>query len=278
MPGVISPTTLGASASDRHYISMIGEGVAVNAVPEGFNDEFLDWFRERTEAVWATYQADTFEDYVRAGVGGEDFQRGTRWLDGLSDIQIDEIERRWSVRFPPDYRRFLRRLHSVDRPRTGAYYADDSRMAPRERPSFYNWLTDTDALHDRFEWPIEGIQFDVEYGDLWPESWGAKPTTLEERQARVREVVGAAPKLIPVFSHRYLLAEPCQAGNPVLSVHQSDIIVYGADLRDYFLAEFSGLLGLDRRLVGEEVQAGIQAGWERFAAIPFWGAFLTGDV
>lgn len=250
----------------------------MNGVPAGFTEQFLDWFRERTEATWASYQTRTFEDYVRAGIGGADWQRGTRWLSGLADARIDEVERRWSVRFPPDYRLFLRRLHSVDRPMIGAYYEEDSRMAPRERPSFYNWLTDTEALHDRFELPVEGLWFDVEYNDLWPESWGAKPATLEEQQAHVREVVGAAPKLIPVFSHRFLLAEPCQAGNPVLSVHQSDIIVYGADLHDYFLAEFADLIGLDRQQVEKEVQAGIQSGWERFAAIPFWGGFLTGEM
>lgn len=39
--------------------------------------------------------------------------------------------------------------------------------------------------------------------------------------------------------HRYLPAEPCEAGNPVLSVHQTDIIVYGHDLRAYLRNEMT---------------------------------------
>jgi len=39
---------------------------------------------------------------------------------------------------------------------------------------------------------------------------------------------------IPVYSHRYLPSEPKATGNPVLSVHQTDIIYYGNDLASYF--------------------------------------------
>jgi hypothetical protein len=44
--------------------------------------------------------------------------------------------------------------------------------------------------------------------------------------------------MIPVYSHRYLPAEPCEAGNPVFSIYQTDIIHYGYDLADYFAREF----------------------------------------
>ena len=57
------------------------------------------------------------------------------------------------------------------------------------------------------------------------------------RAAIVRDAVAKAPKLIPLMGHRYLPAEPCEAGNPVLSVYQADIIYYGADLDAYFNIE-----------------------------------------
>jgi hypothetical protein len=44
--------------------------------------------------------------------------------------------------------------------------------------------------------------------------------------------------LIPVYAHRYVSAEPHGDGNAVLSVYQTDIICYGADLPSYFVAEF----------------------------------------
>jgi hypothetical protein len=39
------------------------------------------------------------------------------------------------------------------------------------------------------------------------------------------------------LAHRYIPEEPHERGNPVLSVYQSDIIYYGADLDDYFRRE-----------------------------------------
>jgi hypothetical protein len=246
-------------------------------IPVEFNDEFLDRFRERTEAFWATYEAATPGDYVRRGSGGSDWQRDTYWLNGLSDHEIDGVERRWSLRFPQDYRLLLGRLHSVDRPMTGAHLSDPEdghRLVPDNPPSFYNWLTDTEAIRGRFDWLVEGLQFDVEHNVLWRESWGPKPSTLEAQKERVRALVAAAPKLVPVFAHRYLLAEPCQAGNPVLSVYESDIIVYGYELRSYFLMEFYERLGLEHAEIEGMVTKEINARFAQYEAIPFWGELL----
>lgn len=252
------------------------------AIPEGFTGEFLDWFRARTEAAWASHSARSFDQYVAARVGGLDWQPGTRWLGGLSEAQVEQAERRWSVRFPPDFRRFLTRLHSVDRPMRGALFNEvtesgtqRSRLAPAERPSFYNWLTDDTALQGRWNWLVDGLQFDVENNDLWPESWGPKPQTPDARRERVAQLVAAAPRLIPVFSHRYLLAEPCVEGNPVFSIYQSDIIVYGPDLRSYFLVEFADLLGIDAQAARREAAKSLGERMSHYAAIPFWGRFLT---
>jgi len=54
------------------------------------------------------------------------------------------------------------------------------------------------------------------------------------------QVLSHAPKLIPIFGHRYLPATPSQAGNPIFSVYQSDVIHYGADLADYLDREENG--------------------------------------
>jgi hypothetical protein len=44
---------------------------------------------------------------------------------------------------------------------------------------------------------------------------------------------------VPVFSHRYMPASACAAGNPVFSVMQTDIVSYGNTLTDYFIREFA---------------------------------------
>jgi hypothetical protein len=248
-----------------------------NAIPQQFNEAFLHWFRDQTEDTWRNYHTRTFEQFVASRVGGRDWQQGTRWLNGLSEQEIAAIEEQYHPCFPPDYRLFLKILHSVDRPLVGARYSDDRHMMPTTTPSFYNWQTDTEAIEGAYEWLVEGLFFDVQHTTLWPQSWGAKPTEVEAQEARVRDLVKAAPRLVPVFGHRYLLAEPCEAGNPVLSIYQSDMIIYGIDLRHYFLTEFGELVGIGREDIGSLQPASeqeMQERFEKYQTIPFWGEFL----
>lgn len=139
---------------------------------------------------------------------------------GLSDAEVTTTEARFGFRFPPDLREFLQ---------TGL---------PRgER--FPNWRSGNDAvLEDWLERPLHGILFDVEHNGFWLEEWGKQPASLREANQIVTELVAAAPRLIPIFMHRMMPAEPHLPGNPVFSVHQTDIIWYGVDLRDYLIHEF----------------------------------------
>jgi hypothetical protein len=162
---------------------------------------------------------------------------------------------------------------------TTAYVAEfELYMGLEDGPSFYNWLTDAHAIDAQFARLWEGLQFDVEHNNLWRPSWGPKPAMLEAQKARVRELVEAAPRLIPIFEHRCLLAELCAAGNPVFSVWQSDIVVYGADLRDYFLFEFMDLLGMetaDAKALAREIRGRVHERFSSYQAVPFWGELLT---
>lgn len=247
-----------------------------SAVPVEFGEAFLDWFRERTESVWSTYPTPTLERFEQRRMLGCDWQPGTRWLGGLAEEQLAAIERAWALRFPPDYRLFLQRLHAVDRPmRCTRWYRSPaggpSQLTLVDGPAFYNWLTDEAFLRSALEDVVSGLQFDVEQNGLWLPQWGERQATEEARAQRVRELVAAAPHLIPVYDHRYLLAEPCQAGNPVFSIVQSDIIVYGADLRTYLFSECADLLGIDKHEVRNEADNRMRASFESYATIPFWG-------
>jgi hypothetical protein len=148
--------------------------MSVEHIPDGFTDEFLDWFRDRTEATWADYKPKALADYAAHRVGGMDWQPGTRWLGGLSEAESDQIEQRWSLPFPPDYRRFLRRLHAPDQSMRGAHSGPlpegGTGWVPWERPALPNWLTDEEALRDRWDWLVDGLSFDVVNNDLRPPS------------------------------------------------------------------------------------------------------------
>jgi hypothetical protein len=46
-------------------------------------------------------------------------------------------------------------------------------MVPVTRPSFYNWQKETE-IQAAYEWLFEGLFFDVEHANLWPQSWVIK--------------------------------------------------------------------------------------------------------
>jgi hypothetical protein len=90
-------------------------------------------------------------------------------------------------------------------------------------------------------WPFTGIAFDIENKKFWSEAWGQRPANLSDALEIAKAVVADAPRLIPIYSHRYIPAEPGAKGNPVFSVYQKDVIYYGIDLRLYFACEFAHL-------------------------------------
>lgn len=226
-----------------------------------------------TERAWSEHAPQSLDDYEARRVGGADWQRNTRWSGGLTDAEVSAAEEKWGIRFPPDYRSFLQQLGATDRPRQGAGFEENGRLSPREGPGFYDWRTDDDAIRAAMARPAQGLLFDVEQNELWLDSWGPRPDSEAERGLTVRTLVSDAPTLIPVFGHRYLLGEPCEGGNPVLSVYQSDLIVYGRELHVYLMLEMATLLSFDRQQMWEDAQRGVTT--ESLRAIPFWGEFLT---
>ena len=139
---------------------------------------------------------------------------------GLIDAEVASAESRFGFRFPPDLREFLQ-------------------AALPRGPKFPNWRTGDEAeLRDWLAAPLDGILFDVEYAGFWLAEWGPRPATFAEASAVVATRVAAAPKLIPVHGHRMMPDAPHELGNPVFSVHQTDLIHYGSDLADYLAREF----------------------------------------
>lgn len=144
-------------------------------------------------------------------------KEGRLWAPGYTQAELDVAQAKYGLLFPPD----LVALFRDRRPVLG-----------------YDWRTDENEIREKLSWPLEGLLFDVERNALWFPSWGERPRTAEARAEVLGKVVAAAPKLIPLVEHRFLPADPHEAGNPVFSIYQSDIIYYGADLADYFEREF----------------------------------------
>lgn len=198
----------------------------VSSAPTDFAG-FLCWLKDQTEKAWSALP----------NGDREGFQQGTKWAAGLTDEQLASAESFFGHPFPEDYRRFLKTLHTTTKP---PKWPRDGKLS--DASGFYDWMNDRETLRQSLAAPVEGLLFDVEHNGLWLAEWGARPESAKERQALVRREAGNSSPLIPVFGHRYLVGRPQSAGNPVLSIMQSDIVIYGDDLRGYLLAEFAELL------------------------------------
>ncbi|HZL14007.1 MAG TPA: hypothetical protein VFC85_07665 [Verrucomicrobiae bacterium] len=138
----------------------------------------------------------------------------------MSDEEFSSVENRFGFQFPPDLKSILKLGLPVSK-------------------KFPDWRNgDAEEIQGRFDRVTDGICFDIEHNNFWMEEWGAKPPIFADAFAVARSYIKLAPRLIPIFVHRYIPAEPNEIGNPVFSIVQTDIIYYGMDLASYLSAEF----------------------------------------
>ncbi|MDI4647477.1 SMI1/KNR4 family protein [Cohnella hashimotonis] len=148
---------------------------------------------------------------------------GVVFAEGLTESEFVLIEQKYDFCFPPDLKEFL----SITLPTSN---------------QFINWRDmskrNVQLIQERFDWCLQGMLFDVEHNNFWLQEWGVKPVDLEAAKGKCIVQYRNAPKLIPIYSHRYIPETPFEAGNPILSVHQTDIIYYGENLHSYLMVEF----------------------------------------
>ncbi|MEM7336927.1 MAG: hypothetical protein AAF490_32940 [Chloroflexota bacterium] len=233
-------------------------------------DDFLEWFKDKTESAWADIQTNSLADFKARGVGGTQWRPNTKWLTGMTPKEIDSAEKKWNILFPPDYRRFLELLGAPDQNMQRAHWTDEG-MIFSDAPSFFNWNQDDSFIEDALAWPLEELLFDVQ-NDLWFNGWGKRPSNQEDQFETVRSLVKNAPPLIPIIGHRYLLGKPTQVNNPIFSVYQSDIIIYGMNLKKFLLVEFAQLLAINHEQA--YVNAVSDYSREDILSIPFWGELI----
>lgn len=142
---------------------------------------------------------------------------------GLGERELDAVEARFGFRFSADHRVFL----AAGLPRGSARWPDWRGGGPED-------------LAERLSAPVEGVLFDVEHSGFWHPAWSPRPADTSAALRVARSELATVPALVPVYGHRYLPGTAGEWGHPVLSVHQTDIIVYGNDLADYIRHEFTG--------------------------------------
>lgn len=151
--------------------------------------------------------------------------KGVKFEHGLTDNEIDQIEQKFHIQFPPDLRLFLQTQLPVSN-------------------KFVNWRLalkspdESNHIKARLAWVLDGMLFDVKNKNFWWHEWGEKPDNLSEHFDIAKRHFKKYPKMIPIYSHRYIPSSPNQSGNPVFSIYQTDIIYYGNDLASYLAHEF----------------------------------------
>ncbi|RZK29795.1 MAG: SMI1/KNR4 family protein [Hymenobacter sp.] len=151
---------------------------------------------------------------------------GVSFDAGLTTEEVQQVERTFNFRFPPDLRAFLQTALPASK-------------------GFVPWrygIGNTAVAHsilERMHCPVNKLVVDAREGVFWLPQWGPLPVAKWERETVARQYLADCPQLIPIYSHRYLPEMPCETGNPVFSVWGSDIVYYGYDLFSYFVQEFT---------------------------------------
>ncbi|MFI6977863.1 hypothetical protein ACIBSV_04640 [Embleya sp. NPDC050154] len=157
----------------------------------------------------------------------QDFHRllertGAEIAPGLTEDEFESVEKEFGFRFAADHRLLLSAGLPVGK-------------------SWPKWRDgNARSLKAQLGWPSEGVLFDVEHNAFWPSTWGARPAQLKHALKSARYHLARVPTMVPVYGHRYLPGTEGQWGHPVLSMMQTDIVVYGANLANYLAAEFAG--------------------------------------
>jgi hypothetical protein len=140
--------------------------------------------------------------------------------DGLTNTQVATIESLLGFPLPPDFSYLLQNVRDPG-------------------GVFFSWADFKIENYDRFiDWVWQGIAFDIEQSDVWLYRWGERPASLPEALDIAKRDFTKWPRLLPIHAHRCLVADPCEPGNPVFSIMQTDIIYYGSNLAHYLVNEF----------------------------------------
>jgi hypothetical protein len=174
---------------------------------------------------------------------------GVVFESGLSQAEIQKLEGQYGFVFPPDLKELLMFALPVSQ-------------------GFLNWRHATnEEIGHILIWPYEGMCFDIEQNSFWLEEWGQQPASLDQAFSIARKAIEQAPTLIPIYGHRFIPDRPNEAGNPIFSVYQTDIIYYGCDLADYLENEFRYYFGRS--------EYGLKG---RIKQIEFWSQFAEDAV
>mgnify|MGYP001181010998 CR=1 FL=1 len=165
--------------------------------------DFLNAFVTSTESNWENV-------VINPKIFGFQFQKGTHWRKGLTDLEISKFENDLGVSFPNEYKFLLRNINGTDLPTMNINGA---------------WGNSVEYSIGVYSYPddINTIRKAKSFLDVHSEEWGFD--TQENDY------------FIPFYSHRYIQVRNEEIQR-VVSVYGNDGIEYGKDMRSYLEKEF----------------------------------------
>lgn len=168
---------------------------------------------------------------------------GVEFDEGLSDLEIIKIKEEYDVEFPSE----LKMFYSIALP-ISKY--------------FYNWRDfspeNVAKIKRALKRPFEDV-YEMADELYWCEDWGIEPDE-NERIETIRLKLENAPKLIPIYSHRYMPMID-KENIPIISICDTDLIYYGENLSSYLEIEF-----------GDKRQDDIN--FNKIERVPFWSDLI----
>ena len=174
---------------------------------------FLFEFKRATEEKWS-------RQVIDPAIYGFQFQRGTRWNPGLSDDNIAEYESALRVRFPVDFRAFLRTMNGTDIPTLNVY--GNCGEPHRTSVGVYSFPRDLEIVKKQ----VEAVR----------DSRNEIANVLKDQGFDL----SAEADIVSIYGHRYVVCASDPNDRVVFSivVNDADAIVYGRSLREYLEREF----------------------------------------
>ena len=151
---------------------------------------------------------------------------GIKFDAGLTQSELEKIYEIYEIKFPLSLKSFL----TTALPVSDGFYdwrdlsSENIMKIKNTMQHFYKFVKSAS-----FEEYIPNSTYSL---DQWYK------ISREQRVEVVVELYKNAPKIIPVYSHRFMLEINHDNDQPILSIHYDDIVYYGRNLQEYLLHEF----------------------------------------
>ncbi len=170
-------------------------------------------------------------------------EAGIRFERGLSEEEAVLAEELYGIRFPIPLRSFLRTAVPVSDENLKDCFGDTcpEEMRRAAFPQWHDFSPENAAeIRDWMKKPFRWLKNDVTKNGFWIDEWGERPDDLEEAAERFERIASGAPKLIPLYLHRFIPSgDTAEVDPPVFSTVGMDTIRYGNSFEEWVMAEFA---------------------------------------